>query len=214
MVRTFAVIAAGCVAISSLILGSSGEGNARGLNGGGFGGGHFGGGGFGGGQIRGIPGGGPVGGNHGFGVGPLAAPRLQTPQFRGFGGNTFRPSMSAHRFGGPNTGRFVGPRGVEPGFRSFSRKSPSAGLGNIRGLHGAKGRRGLTASRGLTGQNARREPSGRFAGRGPGRAGNVAHNELSRFRDFRTSAGLSTACQVKLSPMAFPPLKLSLPMAP
>ena len=54
MVRTFAVIAAGCVAISSLIFGSSGEGNARGFSGGGFGGGHFGGGGFGGGQFGGL----------------------------------------------------------------------------------------------------------------------------------------------------------------
>ncbi len=130
-------------------------------------------------------GGGPMGGYHGFGGGQFAAPRQGTPQFQGFGGNHFRPSMQAHRFGGP-TGRFVGPRGVEPGFRSFSDKSPSAGLSNNRGLHGANGRRGLPASRGLAVQNARRESFGRVAGerRGPGRASNVARNELSQFRRF------------------------------
>ena len=112
-------------------------------------------------------------------------PGKELPNFKDFGGNHFRPSMQAHRFGGP-TGRFVGPRGVEPGFRSFSGKSPSAGLSNNRGLHGANGRRGLPASRGLAVQNARRESFGRVAGerRGPGRASNVARNELSQFRRF------------------------------
>ena len=185
MVRTFAVIAAGCVAISSLIFGFSGQGNARGFNGGGFGGGisaavaSVGG-------ISEAFGGGPVGGYHGFGGGQFAAPRIGTSQFQGFGGNHFRPSMPAHRFAAPNTGRFAGKRGVEPGFRSFSGKSPSTGLGNVRGLHSANGRRGLATSRGLTGQNARRETFGRFAGesRSPGRGGNVARNEISQFRRF------------------------------
>ena len=184
VVRTFAVIVASCVAISSLIFGSSEQGNARGFNGGGFGGGHFGGGGFGGGRFGGF-GGGPVGGYHGTGGGQLNAPRLGTPQFQGFGGNHFRPSMPAQRFGGPNTGRFVGPRSVEPGFRSFSGKSPNAGLGNFRGLHSSNGKKGLAASRGLTARNARRDSIGRFAGeRRPGRTGNVARNELSQFQRF------------------------------
>jgi len=49
VVRTFAAIAAGCIAITLLAFGFAGQGKARGFGGGGFGGGHFGGGGFGGG---------------------------------------------------------------------------------------------------------------------------------------------------------------------
>ena len=220
MVRTFAVIAAGCLAISSLIFGSSGQANARGFNGGGFGGGHFGGGGFGGGHFGGF-GGGPAGSIHGFGGSQLATPRLGTPEFGGFGGRQFRTPSTVPHFGGMNTGRLAGSRGAVSGFRGFSGRSPNAGFSNFRGLHTREGihaprfareQHGLSnrlggqrTSRALTAGNERRELHGRFAetNRGSGQAGKIGRNSFAQFHERRRAQFGNPLLQHGASTQAF-----------
>lgn len=212
MPRTFAVIVAACVVTGLLITGAAEESKARGI--GGFGGGHFGGGGgFGGGHIGGL-GGGPVGGFHGFGGGQVVAPRLGNPQFGGFGGRQFQMPTTAPHFGGLNTGRFAGTRGVVSPFHGFSGRSPSAGFRSFRGLHTREGihsprfaheQRGVgnrfanqRASRGVTAANERRDlHGGRFAdtNRGSGRAGEIGRNKFTQFHEMRRAQSVNPLLQ-------------------
>ena len=218
MVRKFAVIAAGCVAITSLIFGPAGDGNARGLQGGAFGGAHFGGGGFGGGRPGGF--GGPS--FRGFGGGQLEAPRLGNPQIGGFGGGQFRMPSTTPRYGGLNTERFAGTRGAVSRFHGFSGRSPSAGLGNLRGLHTREGihapryareQHGVgnrivsqRASRALTVGSERRDlHRGRFAesNRGVGRAGETSRNSFTQFHEMRRAQFRNPLLQQRPATQAF-----------
>ena len=194
MFRKFAAIAAGCVAIGSLMFGG-GESNARGFNSGGFGGGHFGGG-FGGGHFGVF--GGPGGGTpafRGFGGGQFAAPRLGGPM-GGFGGRQFRMPSTAPRPEGLNARGFPGREGAAPGFRNLSGKNAGSGY---RGLHTRGGNAPRFAreqrpraedrirQRALTLHNERRERGGRVAeaNRGPVGARIIHRNTFTQFRDAR-----------------------------
>ena len=201
MVRTFAVIAAGCVAISSLIIGSSEQGNARGF-GGGFGGGHFGG--------RRLWWGAswriwwrfrgrlprfcrrPVSGSQGWNSPIWRFRRQAIPD---------AIDRAAFRRDEHRTLRWTKRRCA--GLHGFSGRSPSAGFNSFRGLHTREGihaprfaheQRGLgnrlggqRASRALTAGNARRELHGRFAetNHGAGRAGNINRNTFAQFHEMR-----------------------------
>ncbi len=196
MARTFAVIAASCIAIASIIFGAAGQGDARPFGGGGFGGGHFGG-----------AGGGPS--FHGFGGGQFGAPRAG-----GFGGRPLQAPSTAPHFVVPNTGRFAGSRGAFSGFRSFSGRPPSSGFGNLRGVGG---RPGVHANRFAREQHDLGDRVGRNAGgrltargenrgldrgldrglgghladtnHGAGRAGDIGRHRFAQFNERRVHPG-------------------------